>query len=76
MFESAAAVTAANAWPNVVSVRVSLIAVGDQMGIAPAAQSFPFHGAGTGGTPVTWTAPDTRLRQVFTVTATLRDRLQ
>jgi type IV pilus assembly protein PilW len=83
VFESATAATAGATnpapsggdWPNVVSVRVSVIAVGDQQGVAPAAQKFNFHGVGT-GTPVGWTAPDTRLRQVFTVTATLRDRLQ
>lgn len=76
VYESAAAVTAASAWSQVISVRISLIAVGDQQGIAIAKQQFAFHGAGTAATPVTWKAPDTRLRQVFTVIATLRDRLQ
>jgi type IV pilus assembly protein PilW len=71
VFESATAATAAGDWPNVVSVRVSLIAVGDQQGVAPTPQSFKFHGIGT----LSWVAPDTRLRQVFTATATLRDRL-
>lgn len=75
VFKSANALTPAD-WPNVVSVRVSLIAVGDQLGIVSAPQTFPFHGAGTAAGAVAWTAPDTRLRQVFTVTATLRDRLQ
>lgn len=69
---------AAADWGNVISVRVSLVAVGDQGGVAPPAQSFPFHGAGAALTPTTWTAPagDTRLRQVFAATTALRDRLQ
>jgi type IV pilus assembly protein PilW len=70
VYEKADAVTAANAWPNVVSVRVSLIAVGDQLGAAPAPQTLTLHGT------TAWTAPDTRLRQIFTATAALRDRLQ
>jgi type IV pilus assembly protein PilW len=56
-------------WSQVVSVRVTLIAVGDQLGVAPAAQTFSIHGAAA-------LAPDTRLRQVFAATAALRDRLQ
>jgi hypothetical protein len=75
VFESATAATASGDWPKVVSVRVSVIAVGDQQGVAPAKQTFNFHGVGIGA-PVAWAAPDTRLRQVFTATATLRDRLQ
>jgi type IV pilus assembly protein PilW len=67
-----AAALGATDWPNVIGVRVSLIAVGDQQGVAPAAQNLgPFHGGTTN-----WTAPDTRLRQVFSATAALRDRLQ
>jgi type IV pilus assembly protein PilW len=69
---------AAADWGNVISVRVSVVAVGDQGGVAPPAQSFPFHGAGAALTPTPWTAPagDTRLRQVFSATTALRDRLQ
>ena len=62
---------------NVISVRVSLIAVGDQQGAAPVAQTLLFHGTdGTPLTPVAQAAPDTKLRQVFNTTAALRDRLQ
>ena len=57
-------------WTQVVSVRVTLTAVGDQLGVAPAAQTFSIHGT------VPAPAPDTRLRQVFSATAALRDRLQ
>ena len=65
-FKHADAMTAAD-WPNVIGVRVSLIAVGDQLGAAPSNQALSFH-------DTTWTAPDTRLRQVFTATAAMRDR--
>lgn len=57
-------------WSQVVSVRVTLIAVGDQFGVVPAGQTFSIHGAPPAN------APDTRLRQVFSATAALRDRLQ
>jgi hypothetical protein len=55
-------------WPKVVSVRVSLIAVGDQLGAAPPVQTLQFRGTAANAT-------DTRLRQVFTATAAVRDRL-
>jgi type IV pilus assembly protein PilW len=63
---------------NVISVRVSLIAVGDQQGVAPVAQKLMFHGADASPlTPVAQGgASDTKLRQVFNATAALRDRLQ
>lgn len=66
-------------WTKVVSVRVSVIAVGDQSGVAPAAQSLLFHGSDPNPTPANataWTAPDTRLRQIYVASAALRDRLQ
>ena len=56
-------------WPNVVSVRVSLMAVSDQPGAAAPRQVLQFRGASL-------IAPDTRLRQVFTGTAAVRDRVQ
>jgi type IV pilus assembly protein PilW len=70
-FQHANTMAAAD-WPNVISVRVSLLAVGDQFGAAPAAQTFALHGTGALAT----TAPDTRLRQVFSASTALRDRLQ
>jgi hypothetical protein len=70
-----APMTAAD-FSNVISVRVSVIAVGDQLGAAPTAQTLTFHGTDAAPlTPTAWTATDTRLRQVFTATIALRDRL-
>jgi hypothetical protein len=34
------------------------------------------RGTGVNPTPTAWTAPDTRLRQVFVASAALRDRIQ
>ena len=64
-------------WTKVVSVRVSLVAVGDQVGTAPPGQVLLFRGTDPNPTP-TPSAPalDTRLRQVFAASAALRDRLQ
>ena len=62
-------------WSKVVSVRVSILAVGDQIGAAPAAAQYALRGPDN-GLPAPQPAPDTRLRQVFTATAVLRDRLQ
>jgi len=69
-FKRADTMTAAD-WSNVISVRVSVVGVGDQLGAAPTPQTVQVHGAGSG-----WVVPETRLRQVFTATAALRDRLQ
>ncbi|HEX4585913.1 MAG TPA: PilW family protein, partial [Burkholderiaceae bacterium] len=74
-FMKANAMTATD-FSNVISVRVSVIAVGDQRGAAPTAQTLMFHGTDTNATtPTAWTATDTRLRQVFTATVALRDRV-
>jgi hypothetical protein len=73
-FETADQVTATNAWPSVVSVCVSLIVVGDEIGAVDAPQTITFGCPGTPG-PVSVAETDTRLRQVFTATASLRDRL-
>ncbi|SPE32877.1 conserved hypothetical protein [Burkholderiales bacterium] len=69
LFQTADQVSLNNAWPNVVSMRVSLMVAGDELGAVDAPQTLPFCG-------VNVTAPDTRLRQVFTATGALRDRLQ
>jgi hypothetical protein len=77
LFEHAGLMVAAD-WPNVVSVRVSLLAAGDQLGAAPALQAIPFRTDPTASNAtalVSLPASDTRLRQVFTATAALRDRL-
>ncbi len=71
IYENAAAVTAANAWPSVVSVRISLLAVGDESGVVDTPQApFPWC-AGN----LAIASNDTRYHQVFTATAALRDRL-
>lgn len=56
-------------WANVISIEVSVIATGDQQGVATTTQTLTFHG-------VNWAAPDRRLRQVYAATSSLRDRLQ
>jgi len=66
-------------WTKVVSVRISLIAVGNQLGAAPPSQKLLLRGTGvnpTASATTAWTAPDTRLRQVFVASAALRDRMQ
>jgi type IV pilus assembly protein PilW len=78
VYEHADAVTAAAAWGSVVSVRVSVIGVGDrgQGGVATARQSLLFRGNDPNpAATIAWNAPDTRLRQVFSATAALRDRV-
>jgi type IV pilus assembly protein PilW len=63
---------------NVLSVRVSLVVVGDQQNFTSAAQTLMFHGSDAA--PLTLVAQaaatDGRLRQVFNATTALRDRLQ
>jgi type IV pilus assembly protein PilW len=62
-------------WSKVVSVRVSILAVGDQLGSAAPAAQYALRGPDN-GLPAQQATPDTRARQVFTATAVLRDRLQ
>jgi len=65
-------------WPNVLSVRVSVLAVGDQTGAAASRQQILLRTDPTvanATTLVATNAPDTRLRQVYTTTAAVRDRL-
>jgi len=80
VYQDAATVQAANGglgnWGNVISVRISLLAAGDELKAVDAPQSIPFGPSSGGTSATTLTAPDTRLRQVFTATAALRDRLQ
>lgn len=70
---SAAAITAAGAWGKVTSVRVSLQVVGDEQNTAAPAAGVMQPVSLVPGTA--YAAPDTRLRQVFTATAALRNRL-
>jgi type IV pilus assembly protein PilW len=83
-FQHAGLMTATD-WANVISVRVSVLAQGERGSFQPAAagqtaQSILFRTDTTlanASAVVATTAPaDTRLRQVFTATAALRDRLQ
>jgi type IV pilus assembly protein PilW len=67
--ESAQAITLANAWDKVNSIRVSLQVVGDEQSTAGPAVPVSLD-FGT-----SYNAPDTKLRQVFTATAALRNRL-
>lgn len=55
-------------WRQVVSVRISLLVVGPGGNVTTNAQTFVFRDA-------TQTAPDQRLRQVFTTTVALRNRV-
>jgi type IV pilus assembly protein PilW len=67
--DTAANITAAGKWDQVTSLRVSLQVVGDE------------QGSGATNTPVSLVpgtailAPDSRLRQIFTATAAVRNRL-
>ncbi len=62
-------------WQNVVSVRVTLIAVSPDTGATVQAQNYYF-GANSSGTAVNWqTAADSRLRQVFVSTVAVRNKL-
>jgi type IV pilus assembly protein PilW len=63
-------ITAAANWDKVTSVRVSLQVVGDEQNTASAGLGVSLD---TTQPPIP--APDTRLRQIFTATATLRNRL-
>ncbi len=62
-------------WANVVSARVTLVAVSPDTGATAQSQTYYF-GANNDGTAVDWlTVNDRRLRQVFTSTVALRNRL-
>jgi len=68
--QTAANVPANGGWDQVVDVRVSLLATGEEQGVVDATQqpSFPWCGG-------TKQATDTYYHQVFTSTIALRDRL-
>ncbi len=75
-FKRADEVDAGNLWPSVVSVRIYLMAVGDEAGAIDTPQTLNWCQASGSTAPTTIAGADTRLRQVFTSTAALRDRLQ
>jgi type IV pilus assembly protein PilW len=60
-------VTDANAWPNVVSVRISLLVQSPEDNLVDMPQTYTFNGTST-------TPSDRRLRHVFTSTIGLRNR--
>jgi type IV pilus assembly protein PilW len=61
-------------WSQVVSVRATLVVLGPEDNVTTSPQIYAF-GTTTSGTVATVTAPDARLRQVFSTTITLRNRL-
>jgi type IV pilus assembly protein PilW len=72
----AATVTAGNLWSSVVSVQITLVAFGDELGAVDNPQTFTLGSCG--GAPAATLPPataDTRLRQLFTATAALSDRM-
>lgn len=69
VYEAADTVYANTAWADVVGVRISLLVAADELGGVDPGQKIAFCGN-------TITETDGRLRQVFTGTAALRDRLQ
>lgn len=72
---SLAAAPATPNWRQVVSVRISLLVVGPEGNITTNAQTYAFRDTTGDGLPETQTAPDRRLRQVFTTTIALRNRV-
>jgi type IV pilus assembly protein PilW len=62
-------------WAQVISVRVSIVVVGDEDNVTTNAQTYAFRDTDGDGVPETQTAPDRRLRQVFTSTVALRNRV-
>lgn len=64
-------------WNRVVSVRINLLTTGPVgENVAASAQTFAFRDTNNDGVPDAQTAPDRRLRQVFTTTFALRNRMQ
>jgi len=78
VYQTAADVTAAGAWPSVLSVRVSVIVASAEPVDRPGGTAQTLYFRDTNGDTVVdaQTAPsDRRLRQVFTTTVALRNRL-
>lgn len=62
-------------WAQVVSVRISVLAVGTDGNVTTNAQTYTFRDTTGDGVADTQTAPDRRLRQVFSSTIALRNRV-
>ncbi len=62
-------------WGRVVSMRISLLVVGPENNVTTGAQTYAFRDTDGDGLPDTQTAPDRRLRHVFTTTISLRNRV-
>jgi len=78
VYQTAADVTAANQWPNVLSVRISVIVASAEAVDRPGGETQTLYFRDTNGDTVVdaQAAPsDRRLRQVFTTTVALRNRL-
>ncbi|ACL74295.1 conserved hypothetical protein [Thioalkalivibrio sulfidiphilus HL-EbGr7] len=67
-YMNAGQVAAANRWPDVLSVRLSMLLVSPENNVIDAPQQITFNG-------VTFTPADRRLRQIATTTIGLRNRL-
>jgi type IV pilus assembly protein PilW len=62
-------------WGQVVSVRISLLVVGQDQAVATGTQTYVLRDTNGDGTLDRESAPDSRLRQVFTSTIALRNRI-
>lgn len=71
-FVKAAAITD---WSQVVSVRISLLVVGQDTAVTTGPQTYVLRDLNGDGVPDAQTAADSRLRQVFTSTIALRNRI-
>lgn len=63
-------------WAQVVSARISVLAYGLEGNITTNTQTYAFRDTNGDGLPETQTAPDRRLRQVYSTTIALRNRVQ
>jgi type IV pilus assembly protein PilW len=62
-------------WSQVVSVRISLLVVSPEANVTTATQSYVLRDTNNDGALDRENAPDSRLRQVFTTTVALRNRV-
>ena len=65
-YQTATTINAANNWDSVVSVKLGLLLVSPEANILPTSQSITFNGT---------TVSDRRMRQIFTTTIAIRNRL-